>query len=93
MEDKLSKNLAVKLSAVAAETTVDTQAVAQGAPPSNVTQLHANRAQQPWDPYEVWLNRISRPRQQSKAVAGQAPVMLPVARERDAGSPARPELM
>ena len=58
----------------------------------NVTQLHANRAQ-PWDPYEVWLNRISRPREQSKAVAGKAPVMLPVARERETGSPANPELM
>ena len=59
---------------------------------SNVTQLHRNRAQS-WDPYEVWLNRISRPREQSKAVAGKAPVMQPVARERDTGSPANPELM
>ena len=66
--------------------------ILQGAASGNVLQLHSNRAQ-PWDPYEVWLNRVSRPREQSKAVAGKAPVMLPVARERDTGSPANPELM
>ena len=74
----------VRFSARGAATISEPKSVQQNQNAANVTEL-SNQATY-WDPYDIWLNRVRRPREQSAAGTSKA-LAMPTQTERD--QPAR----
>ena len=72
--------LPVKFSARGATTISESKGLQQGQTAANVTPL-SNQADY-WDPYDVWLNRVQKPREQSAAGAAK-PVAIPTRNDGD----------
>ena len=71
--------LPVKLSARGTATTAaESKNVQQGPTAGNVTTL-SNQADY-WDPYDIWLNRVRKPREQ-KAAGLAKPLAMPARNE------------
>ena len=73
--------LPVKLSARGAATASESKNAQQGQAAANVTTL-SNQADY-WDPYDIWLNRVRKPREQK--AAGTAKQLAMTARTEGSG--------
>jgi len=85
MEDNAAFSLESSVGGEPAVTSFDAEATQQGAAltdnaSSTVTSLPG--LSQAWDPYEVWLNRVRKPREQSAAGVPHA-FVLPSRHERE----------